>query len=210
MPIDRISILDVIKGGDIHASLFTTFNANLKFYEDFVLRKLTVVGSYNNVLVMDRNQFDFACSSEATRPNLAGFGYTLIPVSVPAHFIQKFACSLERNDPVCSIGSHNLTISGFGYNREVSTLLQISAAPGSPELNLVASVWSMVRQWLDQTDLPPALLESAYRLDRVFGETIPDSPFNDVVPLAQHVGSTGLLNQLIELAPRQVRETRYA
>ncbi len=193
MPIDRISILDVIKGGDIHASLFTTFNANLKFYEDFVLRKLTVVGSYNNVLVMDRNQFDFACSSEATRPNLAGFGYTLIPVSVPGAFHPKICMLAGKKRSSLFIGSHNLTISGFGYNREVSTLLQISAAPGSPELNLVASVWSIVSRWPAQTDLPPALLDLLIDWP-CFAERSLIDPLM-IVPLAQHVGSSGLLNQ---------------
>ena len=50
---ERISILEEIKRGGYEASLITTYNAFLPFYEDVVLRKLIGQGVRHNVLMMD-------------------------------------------------------------------------------------------------------------------------------------------------------------
>lgn len=205
MSTERISILDAIKAGDVHSSLFTTFNANLKFYEGLILRRLSAAGSRNNVLVMDQKQCALACSSAATRPSLAGVGYTLVPVSVSGAFHPKI-CMLAGKQRACLfIGSHNLTISGFGYNREVSSLHRIAGRPGSPARQTLTQAWATVRYWLARSDLPSALLESAYKLDQAFGLQLSDAPEVDTSLIAQHAGSTGLLDQLAAMAPAQVK-----
>lgn len=207
MASERISVLDAIKGGDIQASLLTTFNANLRFYEDLILRRLTAAGSRNNVLVMDERQCALALESAATRPNLAGVGYTLVPVSVSGAFHPKICLLAGKQRASLFIGSHNLTISGFGYNREVSSLQRLSGVRGSPERKAFEHAWSTIRGWLQRSDLPQPLLESAYKLDRVFGLQS-EPPEGDTTLLAQHAGSTGLLDQLAAIAPAQV--TRVA
>jgi hypothetical protein len=83
---EAISILEVIKRGGFEASLITTFNATLPFYEEVVLRKLVSAGCRHNVVLMDRAQCAVSWASEATRPRLAGYGYTLLPVSAPGAF----------------------------------------------------------------------------------------------------------------------------
>ena len=122
MASDKLSILDTIKGGDIQASLFTTFNANLKFYEDLVLRRLTATGCRNNVVLMDQQQCALAHASEATRPSFAGVGYTLVPIATTGAFHPKICLLAGKKSASIFVGSHNLTISGFGYNREVTSL----------------------------------------------------------------------------------------
>lgn len=67
---DGISIFDVIKRGGYEASLITTFNSTLPFYEEVVLRKLVSAGCRHNVVLMDRSQCAAAWESEATRPRL--------------------------------------------------------------------------------------------------------------------------------------------
>lgn len=80
---DGISLFEIIKRGGYEASLITTFNATLPFYEEVVLRKLVSAGCRRNVVLMDRQQCALAWDSEASRPRLAGYAYTLLPVGVP-------------------------------------------------------------------------------------------------------------------------------
>ena len=42
---DSISILDIVKRGGYEASLITSFNATLPFYEEVVLRRLVAAGA---------------------------------------------------------------------------------------------------------------------------------------------------------------------
>ncbi len=65
---DEVSLLEVIKRGGYEASLITTFNATLPFYEEVLLRKLVAAGCRHNVVLMDRGQC--AASWEARRPDL--------------------------------------------------------------------------------------------------------------------------------------------
>lgn len=205
MAIEQISILDAIKAGDIQASLFTTFNANLKFYEDLILRRLMAGGCRNNVVVMDQQQCAIACASAATRPSLAGVAYTLAPISVSGAFHPKICLLAGKRRASLFVGSHNLTISGFGYNREVTAFNSLAGSPGSEARNALSHGWATVRQWLATSGLPDALLESAYKLDKAFGVQFDAAQDPEVRLLTQHPGSIGLLDQLAALAPEQVR-----
>ncbi|WP_192560514.1 hypothetical protein [Pseudomonas allokribbensis] len=53
---EAVSILEVIKRGGYEASLITTYNATLPFYEEVLLRKLVSAGCRHNVVLMDRQQ----------------------------------------------------------------------------------------------------------------------------------------------------------
>lgn len=204
MASEKLSILETIKGGDIQASLFTTFNANLKFYEDLVLRRLTATGCRNNVLLMDQQQCALAHTSVATRPSFAGVGYTLVPIATTGAFHPKICLLAGKKSASIFVGSHNLTISGFGYNREVTSCSRLQGKPGSPERNALAHAWTTVRRWIESADLPLALRESAYQLDKAFGTTFDEALGTGQRLLAQHVGTAGLLDQLAALAPAQV------
>ena len=75
--VEGISLLDVIREGGYEASLITTFNANLPFYEEVVLRRLVAAGCQQNVVLMDQKQCAASWQSEASRPRLAGAAYSL-------------------------------------------------------------------------------------------------------------------------------------
>lgn len=201
---DNLSILETIKGGDIQASLFTTFNANLRFYEDLVLRRLTATGCRNNVLLMDRQQCAMAYASAATRPNFAGVGYTLVPIATTGAFHPKICLLAGKKTASMFVGSHNLTISGFGYNREVTSLSRLQGKFGEPERNPLVRAWSTVRRWVESAELPLALRESAYLLDKSFGTDFDEALDAGERLITQHEGTTGLLDQLAALAPSQV------
>jgi hypothetical protein len=203
MASESASIFEAIKRGGWEGSLFTTFNATLPFYEDVVLRKLTAVGCRNNVVLMDRQQCALAYASEATRPRMAGSAYTLIPIHVNGAFHPKLALLAGKKRANVFVGSHNLTISGFGYNREVSNYVDIPGAGGTPERDLVVRAWMMARKWIDElgVDLPPRLLASAYAFDGAFGNTLMGEPDPSTQLLGQRPGGPGLLDQLMPLLP---------
>ena len=66
----RISLLDELRKGGYEASLITTFNAYLPFYEDVILRRLVNAGSRHNVLLMDERQYSVSVGNHP--PRLAG------------------------------------------------------------------------------------------------------------------------------------------
>lgn len=84
---EGISILDEIKKGGYEASLITTFNAYLPFYEDVVLRQLIGHGVRHNILMMDAGQC--ALSISCHPPKSAGRVYTLIPMKSAGTFHPK-------------------------------------------------------------------------------------------------------------------------
>jgi hypothetical protein len=85
--LNKISLIDELKKGGYEASLITTYNAYLPFYEEVVLRRLVNAGVRHNALLMDAQQY--AASLISNPPRLAGRQYTLLPVSVPGAFHPK-------------------------------------------------------------------------------------------------------------------------
>jgi hypothetical protein len=200
MKAEGLSILDTIKKGDIQASLFTTFNANFPYFEDLVLRRLTAAGCLNNVLLVDQRQLSLAYLSDATRPRLAGVGYTLIPIELKGAFHPKLCLLSGKKKSHVFVGSHNLTISGFGYNREVTNQIEIPGLSAIANSPLFASAWSSARGWIASMSdrLPRELIESALLLDKAFG--IPESGENlngGNRILFQAPSARGLLDQLM-------------
>ena len=124
---DQISILDIAESTGFEASLITTFNASLPFYEEIVLRRLRANGCRKNVVLMDAAQCSAAWDSEASRPRLAGYDYSLIPIRASGAFHPKLAIFVGPKRASILVGSHNLTVAGFGYNRELTNLVELSA-----------------------------------------------------------------------------------
>lgn len=205
---EGISIFDVIKRGGFEASLITTFNATLPFYEEVVLRKLVSAGCRHNVVLMDRTQCSVAWESEATRPRLAGYAYSLLPVSVPGAFHPKVCLLLGPKKASLLIGSHNLTLSGFGYNREITNLIEIAGSKDADGAGILKSVWLMVRRWieLERNTVPEPLLESALAIANFVSPLILNAgPIISVVPIAQTPGDEPLLDQVAKTVSEPVR-----
>lgn len=196
---DPISILDVIKRGGYEASLITTFNAHLPFYEEVVLRRLVSAGCRHNVVLMDRNQCSVSWGSEATRPRLAGHAYTLLPVEAPGAFHPKVCILVGPKKASVLVGSHNLTLSGFGYNREITNWIEVSGAKDSEGAALLADAWHHVRAWIElaRGRAPDAMLSASLALGNFINPLIAKvSAPSDVVMLAQAPNGPPLLEQL--------------
>lgn len=207
---EDISLLEVIKGSTIEASLLTTFNATLPFYEDVVLRKLIVAGSKYNLVLMDRKQCAHALETPSMRPRLAGAAYGLIPMAAPGAFHPKIAVLAGKKKSTLLVGSHNLTLSGFGFNREVTNWMQLDGNADVGQRLALAHAWSLIREWVSSQAklLPSVLLDAVYR----FGEFLPEEPRSpngdhQIRLLGQSSTGPSLLEQLrtaFPAAPRRV------
>lgn len=122
---DDISLLAALKGAKFEASLVTTFNATLPFYEEVVLRRLQAAESRHDVVLMDAVQCARSWATPSLRPRLAGSAYALIPMLAPGSFHPKICLLASKKRCVVFIGSHNLTLSGFGFNRKVTTCIDV-------------------------------------------------------------------------------------
>ncbi|UOF14477.1 phospholipase D-like domain-containing protein [Lysobacter capsici] len=206
---EPLSLVNAIRKDDIDASLITTLNANLPYYEDFILRRLASVGCRNNVLLVDQKQLSSAYLSEATRPRRAGIDYTMVPIDVQGAFHPKICLLAGKKRASLFVGSHNLTVSGFGYNREVTNHLEIPGANWKSEPNLFSQAWASARDWImSMSDrLPSALLESAYTLDNAFGGAPGKAaPKGGAGFLTQFPGGESLLDQLAHGFDEEVRQ----
>jgi len=116
----------VYKRAKYEASIITTFNAYLPFYEEVLLRRLASSGCQYNVLLMDNKQLAQSMASPTAQPRLAGRRYTLMPMRAGGAFHPKVALLVGKNSSRVFIGSHNVTLSGFGHNREITTVVDIN------------------------------------------------------------------------------------
>lgn len=158
-----ISLLNEIKGGGYEASLIATFNAYLPFYEDVVLRKLRNQGARHNVLLMDATQFAQAIVHYP--PRLAGRYYSLLPMPSPGAFHPKMIFLVGKNRGALLVGSHNLTLAGFGFNRELTNLIQVRSREDNQSIALLQSTWRQILRWLDALeDSPRHLLDMVQKV----------------------------------------------
>lgn len=155
--------------GKFHASVITTFNAYLPFYEDVILRRLVRLGSHHNVLLMDARQWHEEMAQPLSRPKLAGSDYTLLPIRAPAAFHPKIGLLAGPDRARIFIGSHNVTFSGFGLNREITTTLDIPGA-GDSSAGVARAVWSFIREWIESQEnlVPDDVIDAARLMGRTF------------------------------------------
>jgi hypothetical protein len=123
----ELSLFDEFKSKSYDASLIATYNAFLPFYEDVLLRRLAAKGCLHNVVMMDARQCGAVLEDEGARPRRAGRDYSLIPIKADGSFHSKIILLVARDHGVLLVGSHNLTMSGFGLNGELTTRFEYSA-----------------------------------------------------------------------------------
>ena len=168
MEADWISILDIIKNGKFEASAISTYNAYLPFYEEVILRQLNSAGCRHNVLLMEAHQFNECLKKPDFRPQSAGYSYTIVPVSANRAFHPKIILLVARKKGLLFVGSHNITYSGFGLNKELTTRIDISDGSRTQGVHLGCSAWLFLRKWVDvqSSKLPYEIIESYLALSR--------------------------------------------
>lgn len=158
------------KQGKFEASIIATFNAYLPFYEDVVLRRLVASGCHHNVLLLDRGDLSQSLSTPTTWPRLAGRSYTLVPMRAPGAFHPKVAMLVGKKIARVFVGSHNVTLSGFGTNRELTTQIDLPKGSEDPYASMAQAVWVYLEAWLNYQGnrIPPSILEAAMRVATSF------------------------------------------
>ena len=205
----QVSLIELIDRGGFEASIITTFSANLRFYEEFVLRRLQARNCRQNFILMDAAQCASAWRSEASRPRYAGVEYTLIPMHAKGAFHPKIVVLLGPKKTAISVGSHNLTLSGFGINREVTGLVEFSNADPK-DAQFIRAVWIELSRWIQNEAAysPPELIDFAKDLNRFIPDNV--QAINDETSpqfLAQSDQQTSLFSALqnsIRFVPRRV------
>lgn len=204
--LQTVSILDIMKRGGYEASLITTYNATLPYYEEVVLRRLVAAGARHNVVMMDATQCGQSWTSDAARPRLAGHSYTLVPMRASSAFHPKLCLLLGSKRAAILLGSHNLTLSGFGFNHEVTNWVEVEGPKDAGGIAVLADAWALVKTWLgqQQANLPASVIESALALgEYVHPLTQTVKPSGSSGVLGQSATDASLWAQLLKWAPRE-------
>lgn len=152
--------------GKFDASIMATYNCYLPFYEDLVLRRLLASGCQYNVLLMDAHHLAERFEDATWRPRWAGRSYSLVPIKAPGVFHPKLAMLVGKQRIRLLVGSHNVTLSGFGHNRELSTQIDILKGEGDPNAPVAMAAWGFIEDWLraQAVALPQPVMDAALQV----------------------------------------------
>ena len=142
------SLFDAIRKGSYEASVITTYHAYFPFYEEVILRRLRASGCRQNVVLADARQCSVALSDSLSAPHCAGSEYTLVPLRSGGAFHPKIVILVGRSKGALFVGSHNLTLTGFGYNRELTNLIEFNPKKNDAAVSCARLVWSTIKDWL--------------------------------------------------------------
>lgn len=154
-----VSLLEEFKRGTaFEAALVSTYNLYFPFFEELVLRRLRSLGCSFVVTLADAGQVSAELADASRRPRAAGRRYALLPVAAPAAFHPKIGLFLGPRSARVIVGSHNLTMSGFGLNREVTNVIDVQGKKDREGAAAVQEVLEFSRAWA--AHLFPALHKS--------------------------------------------------
>jgi hypothetical protein len=157
---------------------------------------------------MDAAQCSAAWNSEAARPRVAGYDYSLIPIRTSAAFHPKIAIFVGPKRASVLVGSHNLTVAGFGYNRELTNLIELSAKKQDDSGSILNDIWGSLASWLESASgyCPPELIQGALSLQKHIKPFLnPGAVHTSASFLSQTAGEIGLFAKLKESVNFRVR-----
>jgi HKD family nuclease len=97
--------------------------------------------------MLDARQCAAALAEESTRPRLAGYAYTLMPVKAGGAFHPKIILLVGRRKGLLFLGSHNLTLSGLSHNRELTNRFEFASDKDNVDVAAIKTVWQFMRAW---------------------------------------------------------------
>jgi hypothetical protein len=190
-----ISLLEVIRERGAEMALVASYNVYFPFFERVVLPRLRSAGCGYVVLMMDAGQLSAVAQDPGARPMLAGREYGLLPIAAPGAFHPKFYLFIGKQRSRLLVGSHNLTLSGFGLNMEITTLFEATTEERSRQPFQVT--WRFGKEWA--SDLHRRNLDLLLPFERFapwLGEE-PETPTEDEpVILGSHRVGSSLWEQL--------------
>ncbi len=144
----ELSLYRELNASGYEASVIATFNVRFSLYERVLLRRLLAAGCRYNLLLADAAQCGTSLSMGEDVPELAGSEYALVPIQAQGAFHPKFVLLLGRTKARLIVGSHNVSVGGFGLNREIATAFDID--PSGASADLAKEVWQFARAWASQ------------------------------------------------------------
>ena len=176
---DKVSLFEELKKGGYETSLITTFNIDFPFYEDVILRRMSSKGIRHHILMIDANQC-MSAINEAP-PLLAGRHYSLLPMRCGGAFHPKLLLLLGKRKGLLAIGSHNMTLSGFGLNVELTNVFRFALASKEDTLPIFWQAWLAITEWLDAAKeyLPESVIEATSKCTQFADWLRPASLSND-------------------------------
>src|SRR5690606_29822276 len=194
-----------ISESGFRSSVFTTYSCYFPFYEEVVLRRLMAPGCVHNVLLVAATRCAGAVAVEGLRPRRAGRDYALIPVNVGGAFHRKLFLRLGKSKGSLLVGSHNVTLSGFGLNDEVTNIFRLEGAA----LRAHGAVFRQALDYLGQ--FMPTRLPDVVEAFEGVGLGVPwlDGPLGVGSQERQLLTESGisddLWSQVAPLVPREVK-----
>lgn len=142
-----ISLFEELDTGGYQASLMTTYSIDFPFYEDLLLKKMQSKGISHHVLLADKRM----CQSVVVQrpPKHAGKQYSLGLMEHSQAFHPKVIMLLGKKKGLLVVGSHNVTLSGFGKNLEISNVIRFEKNKNEENLPLFVSAFNAFNIWLN-------------------------------------------------------------
>ncbi len=144
---NSISLFDEIKKGGYETCLASTYNIDFPFYEEVLLRRMRAAGIQHHVLLIDSTMCLQAMESRP--PRMAGRQYTLAPMACKGAFHPKLIMLLGKHKGLLAVGSHNLTLSGFGTNLEITNFIRFNAKDDDSTAALITRGYDAFLDWFD-------------------------------------------------------------
>lgn len=141
-----VSLLEVLRERGPELALVASYNVHFPFFEQVVLRRLRSGGCGYVVVLMDAGQLAAAVRDPEARPRLAGRGYGILPIRAPGVFHPKFMLLVGKERSRLVVGSHNVTLAGFGLNKEITTVFEPGQDGGSR--GPLQATWRFARDWV--------------------------------------------------------------
>ncbi len=199
-----ISLLEELKTSGFRSSVITTYNCYFPFYEDVVLRRLIASGCTHNILFVDADRCAEAYANEHLRPRRAGRDYTLIPVHTGGAFHPKILLRLGKSKGALFVGSHNLTLSGFGLNDELTNAFRAEGGSARNAAEPFRQVIAFLAQYVP-TELPDVVEAfDGIKLGIPWLEGTKGSKASDRTLLTSSNQGTNLWFQVLPLVPQDV------
>lgn len=143
-----ISLLEALRAGaGFEAALLLTFGAYFPFVEEVIWRRLRASGCHYVVVLMDSGQLALELGDKLRRPTGAGRRYGLLPIVCRNAFHPKVALLVGPKNARVLIGSHNLTMSGFMRNREVTNVIDVGGPKDRVGAAAVVEVLEFCTAW---------------------------------------------------------------
>jgi len=161
-----VSLFDELKNGGYESCVITTFNIDFPFYEEVLLRRMRSAGIFHHILMMDQSMCVQAMNDRP--PRMSGYHYSLAPMRSAAAFHPKVLLLLGKHKGLLAVGSHNVTLSGFGQNLEITNVVRYSKSNPS-SIPLFVAAYRACLSWYEDygEGLPKEISESLVRVQEL-------------------------------------------